>query len=134
MTGIETYWLESYLLVDELSRQNLELARNIRTGSRRGTLLAVLDRTATAMGARLLGNWMQYPLIDPAAIHQRHDAVEEVKASLQTRRSIREKLKSVSDMERIGSKIVMGHANARDLTALKDSLTLVPDLWSYQAE
>ena len=96
LTGIETYWLESYLLVDELSRQNLELARNIRTGSRRGTLLAVLDRTATAMGARLLGNWMRYPLIDPEAIHQRHDAVDEVKDRLQTRRSIREKLKSVS--------------------------------------
>ena len=71
---------------------------------------------------------------NPAAIHQRHDAVEEVKASLQTRRSIREKLKSVSDMERIGSKIVMGHANARDLTALKDSLTLMPDLWFCLSE
>ena len=134
LTGIETYWLDSYLLVDELSRQNLELARNIRTGSRRGTLLGILDHTATAMGARLLANWMRYPLIDLEEIRLRHDAVEEVKANLQIRRAIREKLKSVSDIERIGSKIVMGHANARDLTALKDSLVMLPDLWSFLSE
>ena len=134
LTGIETYWLNSYLLVDELSRQNLELSRNIRTGSRRGTLLGILDRTATAMGARMLANWMRYPLIDPAEICLRHDAVQEAKANLQLRREIRENLKSVSDIERIGSKIVMGHANARDLTALKESLVMMPDLWSHMSE
>jgi DNA mismatch repair protein MutS len=133
LTGLETYRLENYLLVDELSRQNLELSRNIRTGSRRGTLLGILDRTATAMGARLLANWMRYPLIDPAEISLRHDAVEEIKANLQLRRAVRENLKSVSDIERIGSKIVMGHANARDLTALKESLVLMPDLWSLMS-
>jgi DNA mismatch repair protein MutS len=134
LTGIETYWLENYLLIDELSRQNLELSRNIRTGSRRGTLLSILDRTATAMGARLLANWMRYPLVDPAQIRLRHDAVEEVKTRIQIRRAIRERLKSVSDVERIGSKIVMGHANARDLTALKASLMMLPDLWSLFSE
>ncbi|MEJ2165956.1 MAG: DNA mismatch repair protein MutS [Desulfobacterales bacterium] len=134
LTGLETYLLENYLLVDELSRQNLELSRNIRTGSRRGTLLGILDRTTTAMGARLLANWMRYPLIDPAEIRLRHDAVAEIKANLQLRRAVRENLKSVSDIERIGSKIVMGHANARDLTALKESLVLMPDLWSLMSE
>ncbi|UCD79385.1 MAG: DNA mismatch repair protein MutS [Desulfobacterales bacterium] len=134
LTGIETYWLDSYLLVDELSRQNLELSRNIRTGSRRGTLLGILDRTTTAMGARLLANWMRYPLVDTAQIRLRHDALEEVKANIQLRRAIRENLKSVSDIERIGSKIVMGHANARDLTALKASLMMMPDLWSLLSE
>jgi DNA mismatch repair protein MutS len=134
LSRIETYWLDKYLLVDELSRQNLELTRNIRTGSRRATLLGILDRTATAMGARLLANWMRYPLIDLDAIRLRHGAVEELKRDIQNRRGIRENLKSVSDLERIGSKIVMGHANARDLVALKRSLVMLPDTWALLAQ
>jgi DNA mismatch repair protein MutS len=134
LSRVETYGLDQYLLIDELSRQNLELTKNIRTGSRRATLLGILDRTATAMGARLLANWMRYPLIDPDIIQLRHDAVEELKGSILIRRSIRENLKSVSDLERIGSKIVMGHANARDLTALRRSLVMLPDLWALLSE
>jgi len=134
LSRIETYWLDRYLLVDELSRQNLELTKNIRTGSRRATLLGILDRTATAMGARLLANWLRYPLIDLDEIRLRHDAVAELKDNILTRRSIRESLKSVSDLERIGSKIVMGHANARDLVALKRSLLMLPDTWTRLSE
>jgi len=134
LTRIETYWLNNYLLVDDLSRQNLELVGNIRTGSRRATLLGILDRTVTAMGARLLANWLRYPLIDFNKIRLRHDAVFEVKENIQIRRDIREKLKSVFDIERIGSKIVMGHANARNLVALKRSLEMLPDLWSLFSE
>ena len=134
LSRVETYGLDQYLLIDELSRQNLELIKNIRTGSRRATLLGILDRTATAMGARLLANWMRYPLIDPDIIQLRHDGVEELKGSILIRRSIRENLKSVSDLERIGSKIVMGHANARDLTALRRSLVMLPELWALLSE
>ncbi|CAB1064165.1 DNA mismatch repair protein MutS [Olavius sp. associated proteobacterium Delta 1] len=134
LSRVETYWLDKYLRVDELSRQNLELTKNIRTGSRRATLLGILDRTATAMGARLLANWMRYPLIDLDHIQLRHDAVEELKGSLQIRRSIRESLKSVSDLERIGSKIVMDHANARDLVALRRSLVMLPEIWTLLSE
>jgi DNA mismatch repair protein MutS len=134
LTRIETYWLDNYLLVDDLSRQNLELFKNIRTGTRKATLLGVIDRTATAMGARLLANWLRYPLVDPDAIRLRLDAVQEVKENIQLRRGIREKLKSVYDIERIGSKIVMGQANARDLTALKRSLEMLPGMWSLLAE
>mgnify|MGYP002064011686 CR=1 FL=1 len=134
LTRIETYWLDNYLLVDDLSRQNLELFKNIRTGTRKATLLGVIDRTATAMGARLLANWLRYPLVDLDAIRLRHDAVNEAKENIQIRRSIREKLKSVYDIERIGSKIVMGQANARDLTALKRSLELLPGMLSLWAE
>ncbi len=129
LTSLETYWLERYLLIDELSRQNLELSKNIRSGTRRATLLGVLDRTITPMGARMLANWMCYPLVDLADIGSRHDAVEELKAGVHVRRSIREKLKSISDMERIGSKIVMGHATGRDLVALKRSLMMLPEMW-----
>ena len=131
---VETYWLDKYLLIDELSRQNLELSKNIRTGSRRGTLLSIIDRTATAMGARQLGNWMRYPLITPDDIKMRHDAVAELKHQLHIRRSVREDLKSISDLERIAGKVVMGHANARDLIALKRSFSMLPDIWRLLAE
>jgi len=134
LTRIETYWLDKYLLVDDQSRQNLELFKNIRTGTRKATLLGVIDHTTTAMGARLLANWLRYPLIDPDAIRLRHDAVYEVKENIQIRRGIREKLKSVYDIERIGSKIVMGQANARDLIALRRSLEMLPGVWSLLAE
>ena len=134
ISGIETYRLDKFLLIDELSRQNLELARNIRTGSRRGTLLAILDHTATSMGARLLANWMRYPLIDLDEIGARHDAVEELRDKIPNRSSIREQLKAIADLERIGSKVVMGHANARDLTALKKSLKMLPGVWADLGE
>jgi DNA mismatch repair protein MutS len=134
LTTIETYSIDKYLLVDELSRQNLELFKNIRTGSRRATLLGVIDRTTTAMGARLLADWLRYPLIDRDEIHLRHDAVEEILKKIQTRRGIREKLKSVSDLERISSKVVMGHANARDLTSLRRSLDILPDMWAMLSD
>jgi len=86
------------------------------------------------MGARLLAQWMRYPLIDPKEIGLRHDAVGEAIDTIQIRRSIRETFKSIHDIERIGNKIVMGHANARDLVALKRSLQMLPDLWSLLAE
>ncbi len=134
LTRIEIHRLDKYLMVDEVSWQNLELFKNIRSGSRRATLIDVIDHTCTAMGARLLAQWMRYPLIDSKEIGLRHDAVGEAKETIQIRKSIREILKSVCDIERIGSKIVMGHANARDLVALKRSLQILPDMWSLLSE
>ncbi len=130
LTRLETHRLDTYLMVDELTWQNLELSSNIRTGSRRATLLAVIDHTCTAMGARLLAQWMRYPLIDIEDIGSRHDAVGQAKDTMHTRKDIRETLKSVYDIERIGNKIVMGHANARDLVALKRSLEMLPAMES----
>ncbi|MBW2656930.1 MAG: DNA mismatch repair protein MutS, partial [Deltaproteobacteria bacterium] len=130
LTRLETHRLDTYLMVDELTWQNLELSSNIRTGSRRATLLAVLDHTCTAMGARLLAQWMRYPLVDIEEIGLRHDAVGQAKDTMHTRKDIREALKSVYDIERIGNKIVMGHANARDLVALKRSLEMLPAMES----
>ena len=131
ITGIETYSLSNYLLVDDISCQNLELVKNIRTGTRKGTLLGIIDRTVTAMGGRLLKRWIRYPLMDIQEILSRQDAVEEAKENIQVRRNIRENLKSVYDLERLGSKITMGHSNARDLIALKQSLNSLPDIWSW---
>ena len=127
-TRLETYALDQHLLVDDLSCRNLELEKNIRSGTRRGTLIAIIDRTKTAMGARLLKSWLRYPLIQTEEIQARHQAVDEAKENIAARQGIREYLKSVYDIERVGSKIVMGHANARDLIALKRSLLTLPQI------
>ncbi len=113
---IETYGLDQFLWIDDLSCRNLELMTNIRTGSRQGTLLSVLDRSVTAMGGRLLKNWMRYPSMDVGLIEARLEAVEEAKKNQSLRKSLRETLKAVADLERFGSKISMGRANARDLS------------------
>ena len=134
LTRIETHRLDHYLMVDELSWQNLELSRNIRSGSRRATLIGVIDQTCTAMGARLLAQWMRYPLIDSKEIGWRHDAVSEAKETIRIRKSIHDALKSVHDIERIGNKVVMGHANSRDLLALKRSLLVLPEIGSLLSE
>ena len=134
LNRLEYYQLENYLLIDELSWRNLELSINIRSGSRKGTLLAIIDRTLTAMGARLLKTWLRYPLMDPKEIQLRQDAVAEVKTHVQLRRRIRDCLKDIYDLERLGSKIAMGHANARDLTALKRSLRMLPILWTLLSQ
>jgi DNA mismatch repair protein MutS len=134
LSRIESYSVENHLLIDDLSCRNLELERNIRTGTRRGPLLGIMDRTTTAMGARLIKFWLRYPLIDTEAIRLRHDAVQEAKENNQIRRSIREGLKSVYDIERVGTKIAMGRANARDLIAVKQSLWRLPEIWSLLSE
>lgn len=128
--GIETYSLNNYLIIDDISCRNLEILQNIRTGSKRGTLLGIIDRTVTAMGGRLLKRWLRYPLLDVTEIQFRHEAVAEIKDNIQIRRSIRESLATVYDLQRLGSKISMGHSNARDLTALKRSIKSLPAIWS----
>ncbi len=128
LSGIETYGLGDYLLIDDLSCRNLEILKNLRSGNRQGTLIAVMDQTVTAMGSRLLARWLRYPLMNVQDIRNRLEAVSLAKSQPQIRKDLREKLKSVYDLERIGSKISMGYANARDLIALKRSLLVLPDL------
>ena len=132
--GIETYFLDRFLWVDDLSCRNLELMNNIRTGSHRGTLLNVIDRTLTAMGGRLLKKWLRYPSIDAVEINDRLDAVEEGRKAQGTRKNLRQVLKAMSDMERLCSKITMGHCNARDLLALKRSLQALPEIESLASQ
>ncbi|MEA3436434.1 MAG: DNA mismatch repair protein MutS [Thermodesulfobacteriota bacterium] len=131
ISRIETYTLSNYMWLDDLSFQNLEIIKNIRTGSGQGTLLGIIDHTVTAMGGRLLKRWLRYPLVNLQKIESRLDAVQEAKNSLHIRRSIIECLKSVYDLERLGSKISMGHSNAKDLVALKRSLKKLPEIWSF---
>jgi DNA mismatch repair protein MutS len=129
LSNIEPYMLNQFLVVDDISCRNLELLQNIRFGGAQGTLLAVLDKTSTAMGGRLLRQWIRYPLIEREKISARLDAVEESKEKNYIRQSIREQLKSVYDLERLGSKISMNQANARDLIALKRSIQSLPEIF-----
>jgi DNA mismatch repair protein MutS len=129
LSGIETYSFDDYLIIDNLSCRNLELIKNIHSGTRKGTLLSVLDMTVTSMGGRMLNRWLRYPLISPENINARHTAVEEALASLGVTRTIRKHLDNVYDLERLASKISMGHASARDLTALKHSLMAFPEIF-----
>ncbi|EPR39177.1 DNA mismatch repair protein mutS [Desulfococcus multivorans DSM 2059] len=132
--GIETYFLNDFMAIDDQSRRNLELLENLKTGKRRGTLIDILDHTVTAMGGRLLANWLRYPLLKPEEITSRLDAVEEACANRLTSEKIREHLSSVYDLERLGSRISMGHANARDLVTLKRSLLKLPEIQKYTSE
>ncbi|MGD8366063.1 MAG: DNA mismatch repair protein MutS, partial [Desulfobacterales bacterium] len=132
--GLETYSLDAFLQIDELSCRNLELTTGIRSADRKGTLIEVLDRTITAMGARMLKHWIRYPLMNLECIDERLDAVAEARAGASARRRVRDALESVFDLERLGSKISMGHGNARDLVALKRSIQALPAVIQGLAE
>ena len=122
LDAVQTYFLGRFLVVDDQSSRNLELSANLRSGSRQGTLLGILDQTVTAMGGRLMAHWLRYPLLDFEVIRGRQDAVADAAEQMHARKELRERLKAVRDLERLGSKIAMGHGNARDLTALKRSI------------
>ena len=126
---ISPYDLKSFLVIDDRSCKNLELLANIQTLDKKGTLLHVLDRTVTAMGSRLIKNLIRYPLIDNKKITQRLDCIEEITKASHIHQLIINHLKSVYDLERLGSKISMGQGNARDLIALKRSLQKLPSIF-----
>ncbi|MFH1981384.1 MAG: DNA mismatch repair protein MutS [Pseudomonadota bacterium] len=128
ITGIQTYYLDHYLLIDELSCRNLELLRGIQSGSTRGTLLEVLDFTLTAMGGRLFKRWVRYPLLSPAAMEGRLTAVDEAVREFTITRQVRERLKSIHDLERLAGRLALGHATARDLVAIKATLVQLPHI------
>jgi len=128
--SIEPYSLDSYLHIDDMSSKNLELLANLQTGARRGTLIDIIDKTITAMGGRLLKQWLGYPLIDPDAITNRLEAVRQAKEHAGIRQTVREHFKSVYDMERLVGKITMGRCNARELIALKHTLNTLPLIFS----
>ena len=117
-----------YMLLDATAQRNLDLLSNQQDGSRESALLGVLDHTLTPMGARLLRQWLVAPLTEPAAIHQRLDAVTDLVEERETRRQVRELLGQVGDLERMIARICCQRANARDLVNLAHSLDLAPTL------
>jgi len=128
VTGIVSYSLSDFMVIDEATRRNLELFETIRTGSRRGSLLGVMDCTVTAMGGRKLRTWLQYPLLDLGKIQQRLDSVEEAKENLLVRRSLREAMDEIYDLERLNAKIALDRCNARDMVALNRSIERLPQV------
>lgn len=127
-TGMVSYSTDRYLTLDPATRRNLELTRRLSDGSKNGTLLWVIDQTATAMGGRRLRNWIEQPLLSVAAINGRLDAVEALTKDGLKRAEIRGLLRSVYDVERLSSRTACGMAGAKDLAALRTSLTVVPRL------
>ncbi|MHA1587834.1 MAG: DNA mismatch repair protein MutS [Candidatus Thorarchaeota archaeon] len=128
ITGMRAYTVDAHMVVDSTTQRNLELVRNARDGSTRGTLLSVLSKTLTPMGKRRLKQWMLQPLRERAAIERRLDAVEELARAALNRRSLADSLRNLGDLERITSRIVFGVAGARDLVALRIALGRIPQI------
>ena len=123
---LEIYSIDDYMIIDSSTRRNLELTETLRDKNKKGSLLWVLDKTKTAMGARLLKNYIEQPLIMEDEINNRLDAIEAFNNDVITRDEIREYLNPIYDMERLMTRISLRTANPRDLIAFKSSLKLLP--------
>ncbi|MHB8769902.1 MAG: DNA mismatch repair protein MutS [Syntrophales bacterium] len=121
----------SHLILDEVAQRNLELFTTIVEGKKAGSLCNVLDMTVTSPGARRLRWWLAYPLRDPLRIRERLAAVAELREQHLLREEMRGALRSVYDMERLGSRIAVSLANGRDLAALRASLAVLPEIRSF---
>ncbi|MFH1081095.1 MAG: DNA mismatch repair protein MutS [Pseudomonadota bacterium] len=125
---IEWRRTDEYLVLDDIAKRNLELFSTITDNRKEGSLFHCLDQTVTAPGGRRLRWWLSYPLVNPERIRQRLAVVAEIKDRHLLRENLRQSLKNVYDMERLGARIAMGLANARDLIALKTSLQALPEI------
>jgi DNA mismatch repair protein MutS len=125
---LQTYHVRDHMVLDDFTRRNLELTETLHDGSRRGSLLGVMDRTVTAMGARKLRHWMTHPLVDLKRIEERHSAVEELVRESLCRDDLRSILNEVYDLERLNGRIAMATGNAKDLAALRSSLEKLPQI------
>ena len=127
-THIYPYLTSKYMLLDSSTRRNLELTETLREKQKRGSLLWVLDKTKTAMGARLLRNYIEQPLIEKDEMEKRLDAIQELNQDSISRDEIREYLNPIYDLERLLSKVTYKTANPRDLIAFRNSLEMLPPI------
>ncbi|MBD2450219.1 DNA mismatch repair protein MutS [Nostoc sp. FACHB-152] len=125
---LRTYTLTDYLIIDHQTRRNLEITQTVRDGTFHGSLLWALDRTSTAMGSRSLRRWLLQPLLDIKGIRARQDTIQELKENTPLRQDLRQLLRQIYDLERLTGRASSGTANARDLVALADSLSRLPEL------
>ena len=125
VTGLTVYSAGRYMLLDSATRRNLELTETLREKQKRGSLLWVLDRTRTAMGARLLHRFLEQPLIEREAIERRFDAVQELCENSVDRDEMREYMGPIYDLERLMTRITYLSANPRDLIAMRNSLRML---------
>ena len=128
MTSIHPYVTGKFMIIDSSTRRNLELVETLREKSKRGSLLWVLDKTKTAMGARTLRSYIEQPLIDKAVITERLDAVTELNSHAITREELREYLNPIYDLERLITRVTYQTANPRDLIAFKNSIHMLPPI------
>ena len=128
LTTLTPYVTSRFMVLDSSTRRNLELTETLREKNKRGSLLWVLDKTKTAMGARMLRGFLEQPLIDEEEINRRLNAIEELNQNAITREELREYLNPVYDLERLISKISYKTANPRDLIAFKTSLSMLPHI------
>jgi len=128
LTKITPYSTEKYMVLDTSTRRNLELCETLREKQKRGSLLWVLDKTKTAMGARMLRSYIEQPLINKDEIIKRQNAISELNKHLIARDEIREYLSPIYDLERLISKIAYHSANPRDLISFKNSLEMLPHI------
>ncbi len=128
LTRLTPYITSKFMILDSSTRRNLELVETLREKQKRGSLLWVIDKTKTAMGARLLRSYVEQPLIDINEINERLDAITELNRSVITREEIREYLNPVYDLERLISRISYKSAGPRDLIAFKSSLSMLPHI------
>lgn len=128
MRAITPYITDKYMLIDSSTRRNLELTETMREKGKRGSLLWVLDKTKTAMGARMLRTFLEQPLIDKDEINGRLDAVEEINRHEMDREELREYLNPVYDMERLVSRVSYQSANPRDMISFKTSVGMIPHI------
>ncbi len=130
MAHIRPYVNGNYMMLDHATRRNLELVETLREKQKRGSLLWVLDKTKTAMGARTLRGYIEQPLNDYDEIIRRHKAIEEINRQMITREELREYLNPIYDLERIMTKVIYQTANPRDLLAFKTSIAMLPPIKS----
>ena len=128
LTQLQLYSGAQYMRLDYNARRNLELLETMRTKDKRGSLLGVLDKTRTPMGKRLIRSWIERPLLSPAAISRRLNAVEELMEDALLRDTLTDALDGIHDLERVMSRIVYGNANGRDLRALESAARCLPPL------
>ena len=128
LTHITPYITSKYMVLDSATRRNLELLETLREKQKKGSLLWVLDKTKTAMGARLLRKYIEQPLIDFDEIIKRHDAIESINNNAITREELREYLNPIYDLDRLLTKGSYKSVNPRDLIALKTSMQMIPHI------
>ena len=134
INNLTWYASGAHLIVDEIAKRNLELFATIAEGKKLGSLFHVLDQTVTSMGGRRLRRWLNYPLRDPILIRERLSAVSEIREKHLLRESLRVRLRSIYDLERLGSRIAVGLANGRDLASLGGSLLVLPEILALIGE
>ncbi|BCV25034.1 DNA mismatch repair protein MutS [Gelria sp. Kuro-4] len=128
VTELVPYTISAYMQLDAYTRRNLELVRTLREGKVQGSLLGVLDLTVTAMGGRLLRQWLEQPLRSPRAINRRLSAVAELRGRDTLRQELRRLLRQIPDLERLLGKVVYGTATPKDLASLRTGLGVLPNV------